>query len=91
MGTPDLSPVFFFYGVFGVIFGIYNKLGKRMTITESQIVKLVTEEMKKADVLSLVKNDKDFEKRVKEIISDTLAEFFRVLWQHSGIFKGLTR
>ena len=60
-----------------------------MTITESQIVKLVTEEMKKSDVLDIVKKDKEFEKRIKEIATDVVTELFRILWQHNGIFKNL--
>lgn len=62
-----------------------------MIITESQIINLVTEEIKKSDIISLIKNDKDFEKRVKEIISEVICEMFRVLWQHNGIFKSLAK
>ena len=64
---------------------------RKMVINENQIVRLVTEELKKSDVLDIVKHDKDFEKKVKEIIADALSEFFRVLWQHNGIFKSMTR
>ena len=64
---------------------------RKMVINENQIVNLVTEELKKSDVLDIVKHDKDFEKKVKEIIADALSEFFRVLWQHNGIFKSMTR
>ena len=63
----------------------------KMVINENQIVRLVTEELKKSDVLDMIKHDKDFEKKVKSIISDTLSEFFRVLYQHSGVFKSLVR
>ena len=37
----------------------------------------------------IVKKDKDFEKRVKEIATDVITELFRILWQHNGIFKNL--
>lgn len=62
-----------------------------MVITESRIVELVTEELSKSDVMDIIKHDKDFEKKVKEIISDVVCEMFRVLWQHNGIFKVLAR
>ena len=54
-----------------------------------KIAKLVTEEMQKSDVIDIVKKDKDFEKRVKEIATDVITELFRILWQHNGIFKNL--
>ena len=45
--------------------------------------------MKKSDVMDIIKNDKDFEKRVKKITADVVTELFRVLWQHNSIFKAL--
>lgn len=57
--------------------------------TQRKIAKLITEEMKKSDVIDIVKKDKDFEKRVKEIATDVITELFRILWQHNGIFKNL--
>lgn len=56
---------------------------------QRKIAKLITEEMKKSDVIDIVKKDKDFEKRVKEIATDVITELFRILWQHNGIFKNL--
>ena len=52
-----------------MLFTIYLYKCKTMKLTESQIVQLVTEEMKKSDVLDIVKKDKEFEKRIKEIAS----------------------
>lgn len=60
-----------------------------MKITESQIVEMITEELSKSDVLDIVKKDKDFEKKIKEIATDVITDLFRVLWQHQGIFKNL--
>ncbi len=54
-----------------------------------KIVNIITEELNKSDVIDIIKNDKDFEKRVKKITSDVVTELFRVLWQHSNIFKTL--
>lgn len=62
-----------------------------MKINEEKIAQLVTEEIKKSDILSMIKNDKDFEKRVKEIANDVVVDLFRVLWQHNGIFKNLAK
>ena len=54
-----------------------------------ELIKIITEELTKNDVLNLVKKDKDFEKRVKSIVSDVVIDMFRVLWQHSNMFKAL--
>lgn len=58
-------------------------------LTEKKIISLITEELKKSDVMDIIKNDKDFEKRVKKITSDVVTDLFRVLWQHNNIFKSL--
>ena len=60
-------------------------------ITERQIVNIITEGIEKSDLKSYIKNDKDFEKRVKEIAADVVTELFRVLWQHNAIFKNLSK
>ena len=62
-----------------------------MTIFENQIVEAVSDELKKSDVIKMIKTDKDFEKRVKEIITDVIGELFKILWQHNGIYKNLLR
>lgn len=60
-------------------------------ITERQIVDILTESLEKADLKKYIKDDKDFEKRVKEITSNVVTELFRVLWQHNAIFKNLSK
>lgn len=62
-----------------------------MKINEEKIASIVTEEINKSDILKLIKNDKDFENRVKEITRDVVTDLFRVLWQHNGIFKNLAK
>ena len=62
-----------------------------MKINEEKIASLITEELNKSDILKTIKNDKDFEKRVKEIANDVVVDLFRVLWQHNGIFKNLAK
>ena len=54
-----------------------------------KIIHIITEEVSKSDILKMVKNDKDFEKRVRQIVSDVVIDMFRVLWQHNSIFKVL--
>jgi len=54
-----------------------------------KIIQIITEEVSKSDILKMVKNDKDFEKRVRQIVSDVVIDMFRVLWQHNSIFKVL--
>lgn len=58
-------------------------------LTENKIISIITEELKKSDVMDIIKNDNEFEKRVKKITSDVVVDLFRVLWQHSNIFKSL--
>ena len=60
-------------------------------ITENEIVNLITESLEKSEIQKYIKNDKDFEKRVKQIAADVVTELFRVLWQHNAIFKNLSK
>jgi len=62
-----------------------------MRIRRKEIANLIAEEIDKSDILNIIKKDKDFEKRVKEISAEVVTELFRVLWQHNGIFKNLAR
>lgn len=62
-----------------------------MKINKKEITEIVTEEIKKSDIWNSLKQDKDFEKRVREIAADVVTDLFRVLWQHNGIFKNLTK
>ena len=58
-------------------------------MTREQLTNLIYEEVNKSDILKVVKNDKDFEKKVREIVADVVCDMFRVLWQHNSIFKVL--
>lgn len=62
-----------------------------MRVKKSDIVNIVCESLEKKDVIDIAKKDKDFEKRIKEIVTDVVTELFRVLYQHNGIFKNLSR
>ena len=52
---------------------------------------VIVEELKKSDIIDIVKKDKDYEKHVREIIADTITELFRILWQHSSMVKALVK
>jgi hypothetical protein len=60
-------------------------------LNEAKIANIISEELKKSDVIDMFKKDKDFEKQVKKITSDVLTDLFRVLWQHNGLFKNLAK
>lgn len=60
-----------------------------MLLNEKTLSKMISEEISKSDVMDIIKNDKEFEKRVKKITSDVVTDLFRVLWQHNNIFKSL--
>ena len=60
-------------------------------LNEAKIAQLISEELKKSDIIDMFKKDKDFEKQVKKITSDVITDLFRVLWQHNGIFKNLAK
>ena len=62
-----------------------------MTVSNCELVEVITEEIQKSDIWKTLKNDRDFEKRVKELASEVVTELFRVLWQHNAIFKNLAR
>ena len=62
-----------------------------MVLNRENLTEIITEEIKKSDLVDFIKRDKDFEKRVKEIAADVVTELFRVLWQHNAIFRTLSR
>lgn len=61
---------------------------------QSNLSNILNEEMSKPEVVSLIKqkigdnlNSKDFEKKVKEISSSVMEEFFKILWQRKSFWK----
>ena len=62
-----------------------------MKVKKEYIVEAVADALKKSDVMDIINKDKNFEKRVKSIITDVLVDLFRVLYQHNGIYKSLSR
>lgn len=63
----------------------YNKEG----LYENRITELITEELKKSDIIDIIKKDKDVEKRIKDIVRDIVKDMYRILYQHNGIFTAL--
>ena len=68
---------------------IYSKNKTKMSGQE--IISIITEEIKKSEILDTIKNDKNFEKKVKDIVANTLTDFFKALYQHNSLFKNLVK
>ena len=72
--------------LFGAIETLLENPG---AILESKVVGIITEELKKSDVIDIIKKDKDVENRVKEIVRTIVKDMYRILYQHNDIFKAL--
>ena len=62
-----------------------------MIIGSDTIVEVITEEIQKSDIWKTLKDDREFEKRVRELAAEVVTDLFRVLWQHNAIFKHLAK
>ncbi len=60
---------------------------QKLLIKESQLKGIIAEELKKSDIVDIVKNDKDIEKHVKEIAAQVLDRLFQVLWQQKSFYQ----
>lgn len=60
---------------------------QKLLITESQLKSVIAEELKKSDVVDIVKKDKDIEKHIKEITAAVLDKLFQVLWQQKSFYQ----
>ena len=58
-------------------------------MANDKIYSIIAEEISKRDIIKALKDDKDFEKKVRAIVSDVICDMYRVLWQHNNIFKAL--
>jgi hypothetical protein len=52
---------------------------------------MISEELKKSDVVDILKKDKNAEKEIKKIVADVLTDFFKVMFQHNSLFKNLVK
>lgn len=59
----------------------------KVIITESKLKSIIAEELKKSDIVDIVKKDKDIEKYVKEIVANVLDKLFQVLWQQKSFYQ----
>lgn len=60
---------------------------QKLLIKESQLKGIISEELKKSDIVDIVKKDKDIEKYVKEIAANVLDRLFQVLWQQKSFYQ----
>lgn len=60
-------------------------------LKEETLVRLIQEELDKSDVIDIVKKDKNFEKRIKEICVDVVNNLFKLLWQRRNFYDDLKR
>lgn len=67
----------------------------KVLVTEEQMKKLVAEEFVKtcdldkkvkAAIADAIRNDKNFEKRVKNIAADSIKTMYRILFQRSNFY-----
>ena len=59
----------------------------KVLIKESQLKSIISEELKKSDIVDIVKKDKDIEKHIKEIAANVLDKLFQVLWQQKSFYQ----
>lgn len=57
---------------------------RKFVVTESILKRCISEELKKSDVVDVVKKDKDIEKYIKKVTADVLSNLFQTLWQQKG-------
>lgn len=64
-------------------------------ISENRIDKIISEEINKADVENIVSrkinseyNSRDFDKAVRKVVTDTIEDLFKTLWNRSSSWKG---
>ena len=60
---------------------------QKLLIKESQLRNIIAEELKKSDVVDIVKKDKDIEKHIKDITANVLDKLFQVLWQQKSFYQ----
>lgn len=65
---------------------------KKLIISENKLLGMLSEELSKRDILSLMKTDKDIERRVKELAGEVVVSLFKVLWQQRNFYdKTITK
>ena len=59
----------------------------KVLISESKLKSIIAEELKKSDVVDIVKKDKDIEKYIKDVTAHVLDKRFQVLWQQKSFYQ----
>lgn len=59
----------------------------KVLISESKLKSIIAEELKKSDVVDIVKKDKDIEKYIKDVTAHVLDKLFQVLWQQKSFYQ----
>lgn len=59
----------------------------KMQINENTLKKIIAEELKKSDVVDVVKNNKDIEKYVKKVAADVINNLFQTLFQQKSFIN----
>lgn len=64
-------------------------------VSENRIDKIISEEINKADVENIVSrkinseySSRDFDKAVRKVVTDTIEDLFKTLWNRSSSWKG---
>jgi hypothetical protein len=60
-------------------------------LNEETLLRIIQDELDKSDVIDIAKNDKNFEKRIKEICVDVVNNLFKLLWQRRNFYDDLKR
>ena len=59
----------------------------KFQINENTLKKVIAEELKKSDVVDVVKNNKDIEKYVKKVAADVINNLFQTLFQQKSFIN----
>ena len=65
-----------------------------MEINESVLQRIISDELSKSDVNSMISSklssalsSREFKQKVKELSADVVGELFKLLWQRNNIWK----
>ena len=59
----------------------------KLQINENTLKRIIAEELKKSDVVDVVKNNKDIEKYVKKVAADVINNLFQTLFQQKSFIN----
>ena len=60
----------------------------KILIKESELVNIIKEELTKKDVVDMIKNNKDIDKQIKQVVAEVMTNLFQLLWQQKDYFRG---